>query len=95
MASSKRKVTGGIYTRELAGYWVIAADVTISHRVGVIVFYHKAENFALEELRLYGTNVASFQLVSGGQQWNVLGCYIAWGNVLIIDSTVATTSQLH
>ena len=34
------KLTDGIYTREMAGYSVIATDAPSRHRGGVALFYH-------------------------------------------------------
>ena len=48
-----------------------------AHRGGIAIFYRKAEHFATKDLRLHGPNFISFQMVMGGRQWHVVGCYIA------------------
>ena len=41
----EKKFTRGIYARELGGYRVLATKEPRSHRGGVAVFYHEADNF--------------------------------------------------
>ena len=67
------KLTGEIYTRESSGFWGTATAVPSAHRDGAAVFYHEAEHFDIEELRLQGTNVISFQLVMGRRRWHIVG----------------------
>ena len=55
---------------------------------GVTVFYREAGNFILEALCLHGPNVASFQLATERQRWNVIGYYIAPGNAYTIEDVV-------
>ena len=45
------KCTDGIYTRESAGYIVLATDTPIRHRVVVAVFYRPLPLFAVEAVR--------------------------------------------
>ena len=45
------KCTNGIYTRELAGYRVIATEAPSRHRGGVALFYRPLSLFAVEEVR--------------------------------------------
>ena len=68
------KVTEGIHTLESSGYRVVASEAQSAHSGGVVVFYHAEEHFSVEALQLYGANVVSFQLVSGGQRWHIRGC---------------------
>ena len=71
------KVTEGMYTLESSGYRVVASEAQSAHSWGVVVFYHAEEHFSVEALQLYGANVVSFQLMSGGQRWHIRGCYLA------------------
>ena len=57
------------------------------------MFYHEAEHFTLEALRLHGPKVASFQLAPRGKRWYVVRCYIAPDNASTIEAVVAATSQ--
>ena len=59
------KCTNGVYTRASAGYRVVATDAPSQHRGGVALFYREEENFAVEEVRTYGPNVLSFEVVTG------------------------------
>ena len=79
------KVTGEKCTQEFEGHRFIEADVKIPHRGGITVFYREAEQFALEALHLHGPNEFSFQMVSGGQRWNIVGCYITPDGALTIE----------
>ena len=44
----KTNITERIYTRELAGYRVVASDVTIRHCRGVDIFYQELPHVAVE-----------------------------------------------
>ena len=57
------------------------------------MFYHEAEHFTLEAIRLHGPKVASFQMAPRGKRWYVVRCYIAPDNASTIESVVASTSQ--
>ena len=63
------------------------------HRSGVAIFYHKAENFTPEVLRLHSPNVVRFQMESGGQRWHVVGCYIAPYDASTIEAVVMAIIQ--
>ena len=57
------------------------------------MFYREADHFTLDELRLHGPNVASFQLAPRGKMWYVVRCYISPDDDLTIEAVVAATSQ--
>ena len=71
------KCTDGIYTRELAGYRVVATDALSRHRGGVALFYRPSALFAVEEVSEYVPNVISFEVATGGRRWYIIGCYLA------------------
>ena len=71
------KITNGVYTRAPARYCVVATDAPSRHRGGIAMFYREGEGFAVEEVRQYGPNVLSFEVVSGRRRWYIVGCYIA------------------
>ena len=73
----EKKCTEGIYTRESAGYCVVATDAPSRNRVGVAVFYRPSPLFAVEAVREFGPNVVSFQLATGERRWYIIGCYLA------------------
>ena len=67
------KCTDGIYTRESAGYCVVATDAPSRHRGGVALFYRPSSLFAVEEVREYGPNMISFEVATGGRRWYIIG----------------------
>ena len=68
------KCTDKIYTRESAGYRVVATDASSRHRGGVALFYRPSSLFAVEAVRQYGPNVMSFELATGAWRWCIIGC---------------------
>ena len=71
------KCTDGIYTRESAGYRVIATDAPSRHRGGVALFYRPSPLFEVEAVQEYGPNVLSFEVAMGARRWYIIGCYLA------------------
>ena len=61
------KCTEGIYTRESAGYRVVATDTPSRHRSGVALFYRPWPLFKVEAVREYGPNVLSFEVATGAR----------------------------
>ena len=41
------------------------------------MFYREVAGFAVEEVRQYGPNVLSFEVVSGRRRWYIIGCYLS------------------
>ena len=70
------KCTDGIYTRESAGYRVVATDTPIRHRGGVALFYRPSPLFTVEAVREYGPSVLSFEVATGARWWYIIGCYL-------------------
>ena len=68
------KCTYGIYTRESAGYRIVATDAPSRHRGVVALFYRPLPLFAVEDVREYGPNVLSFEVATGGRRWYIIGC---------------------
>ena len=82
------KCTNRIYTRESAGYRVVVTDSPSRHRGGVALFYRTSAQFAVEEVREYGPNVLSFEVVTGRRRWYIIGCYIAPDDARTIERVV-------
>ena len=82
------KCTDGIYTRESAGYRVVATDAPSRHRGGVALFYRPSPLFAVEAVREYGPNVLSFEVVTGWRRWYIIGCYLAPDDAQTIERVV-------
>ena len=80
---------GGIYTRDLSGYWVVATEEMRPHHVESTVFYHEAGHFTLDVICLHVPNVSRFHMETGWQRWHIIGCYITPGDVSTIEDIVA------
>ena len=78
------KLTNIVYVWESSGFQTMAMETPSAHRIGIAIFYCKAEHFAIKELCLHGPNIISFQLMTGRRRCHVVGCYIARRN----DSTI-------
>ena len=87
------KCTEGIYTRESAGYSVVATDTPSRHYGGVAVFYWPSPLFAVEAVCQFGPNVVSFQLATGARRWYIIGCYLAPDNTSTIESVGAALKK--
>ena len=79
------KCTDGVYTRTLARYRVVATDAPSWHRGGIALFYKEEADFAVEEVRPYGPNVISFEVLTGRRRWYIIGCYLAPDDARTID----------
>ena len=73
---------------KVAGYRVVATDAPSRHRGGIGLFYREGADFAVEEVRLYGPNVISFEVVTGRRRWYIIGCYIAPDDARTIERVV-------
>ena len=82
------KCTEGVYTRTSAGYRVVATDAPSRHRGGVALLYREEADFAVEEVRTYGPNVISFEVVTGRRRWYIIRCYIATNDARTIERVV-------
>ena len=84
------KITDGAYTRASAGYRVVATDAPSRHRGEIAMFYREGAGFAVEEVRQYGPNVLSFEVVSGRRRWYIIGCYLAPDDARAIERVVTS-----
>ena len=82
------KCTDGIYTRESAGYRVVATDVLSRHRGGVAIFYRPSSLFAVEGFREYVPNVISFEVATGRRRWYIIRFYLAPDDARTIERVV-------
>ena len=83
----------GIYTRNLAGYSVVATDAPSQHHGVVAVFYRPSPLFAVEAVRQFGPIVVSFQLATGARRWYIIGCYLAPDDTSTIDIIIAALKE--
>jgi hypothetical protein len=70
------KITGGIYTRSSSGYSVVASDAPSAHQGGIALFWRPNKSYEVEDWRVRSPNVLSFVIVTGGQRFYAVGCYI-------------------
>ena len=82
------KCTDGVYTRASARYRVVSTDAPSRHRSGIALFYKDGADFAAEEVRPYGPNVISFEVVTGRRRWYIIGCYLAPDDSRTIEQVV-------
>ena len=61
------KCTDRIYTRESAGYRVVATDAPSQHCGGVALFCRPSPLLAVEAVRDYGPSVIGFEVATGGR----------------------------
>ena len=85
--------TDGVYTRALAGYRVVTTDAPSRHPGGIALFYKEGADFAIEEVRPYGPNFISFDVVIGRRQWYIIGCYLAPDDARTIEQVVTALSN--
>ncbi len=67
---------GGIFTRHLSGYNVLALDATSSSSGGIALFWRGNILYEVKEMRIWGPNIISIHLMMGSTQFFVVGCYI-------------------
>ena len=84
------KCTDGIYTRESAGYHVVATDAPSRHRGRMALFYRPSPLFAVEAVREYEPNVMSFEVATGARRWYIIRCYLAPDDTKTIERVVTT-----
>ena len=87
------KFTDGVYTCASAGYRVVATDAPRRHRGGIALFYKEGADFAVEEVRPYGPNAMSFEVVTGRRRWYIIGCYLAPDNARTIEQVVTALGE--
>ena len=57
------------------------------------MFYCAELNFSVEALQIYGANVVSFHMASGGQRGHIVGCYLAPDYSLTTEDFFLAISQ--
>lgn len=67
------KLTGGIYTRYSSGYSVLTSSAMSTSQGGIALFWRGNDLYEVEEARVWGANVISFQLMMGAVRIFVVG----------------------
>ena len=88
-----KNITGGVYTRGLAGYSVVTMDTPIRHCGGVTFFYRPSTKYTVEAIQQFEPNAVGFQMATGDQRWYIIGCYLAPDNTLTMESVVAALKE--
>jgi len=71
------KLTRGIYTRQTAGYRIVATDAQSCAQGGVAVCWREEnERFEVEEVRIRHANIITFEIQTGTDRYYAVGCYI-------------------
>ena len=55
------KVTDGFYPRSAEGYSIVATEAKSNRSGGVALVWREGDKFELEETKVWGTNVISFE----------------------------------
>jgi hypothetical protein len=75
------KLTGGIYTRHLSGYDVLASTATLSSSGGIALFWRGNILYEVKKTRIWGPDVISLHLMMGSTRFFIVGCYIPPSNL--------------
>ena len=71
------KLIDGIYTRELAGYKVVATSATNQYHRGVVIFYRDSTVFTVKAIRQFGANVIMCHLEMRKRRWYIVRFFLA------------------
>jgi hypothetical protein len=70
------KLMGGIFTRHLLGYNVLASTTTSPSSGEIAIFWRGNISYEVKETRVWGPNIISLHLMMGSIRFFVVGCYI-------------------
>ena len=70
------KLTGGVYTRFLSGYSVLASEAPSAWQGGIALFWRGNNLYEIKETQIWGSNVISLHLIVESTHFLVVGCYI-------------------
>jgi hypothetical protein len=84
---TETKLTDDQYPRFVQGYHVIASCATSPQQGGVALLCRESENlgFLVEAVSIVSPNVLTFQLVTGGVRFFVMGAYIPSADTTGVD----------
>ena len=89
----EKKLTGGIYTRFSSRYSIVIANAPSAHQGEVALCVRENDLFEVKETKIWHPNVLSFELVTGVDQYFVMGCYIQPNNLVPLDHIKAAWKQ--
>jgi hypothetical protein len=75
------KLTKGVYTRWSSGYNVRSTHAPSKWQGGISLFWRTSRTYEIKEVKMWGPNVLSFQLILGATRWYIMECYIPLTNL--------------
>ena len=84
---TETKLTDDLYPKFVQGYHVIASRATSPQQGGVALLWRESEalGFLVEAVNVVSPNVLTFQLVTGGVRFFVMGAYIPPADTTGVD----------
>ena len=83
---SETKITNDHYLKFVSGYRVIASKATSPRQGGIALLWEEDhQEFEVEDVRILSPNLLTFQLVTGGGHFFVMGVYIPPNDTTGVD----------
>ena len=83
---TETKITDDRYPKFISGYRVIALKATSPRQGGIALLWEEDhQEFEVEDVRVPTPNLLTFQLVTGGGRFFVMGVYIPPGDTKGVD----------
>jgi hypothetical protein len=73
---TETKITDVIYTRFSLGYNIFASNAVSIRQGGIALFWRDNDLYEIEESKIHGPNVLSFELVTGKTRFYIVGAYL-------------------
>jgi hypothetical protein len=87
---TKTKLTDARYPKYIQGYHVIASKATSPQQGGIALLWTSGhQDFEVEAVKIASPNVLTFQLITGGVQFFVIGAYIPPTDTTGVDALCA------
>ena len=84
----------GVHTQESSGYCILSTNALIQYQGRVVFLYPLLECFQVGSHQFHSPNVDSWQMVSRGKRWFVMGFYLAPNDASTIDHVVTAISRI-
>jgi hypothetical protein len=88
-----KKIMGGIYTRFSSGYSIFTSNAVSVQQGGIALFWRSNKLYEIKETRVRGPNVITFVVVSGGDHYYKVGCYIQPNNLMTLTHVEAAWNK--
>jgi hypothetical protein len=73
---TETKITDDIYTHFSLGYNVFASNAVSVWQGGIALFWRDNDLYEIEESKICGPNMLSFELVTGKTRFYIMGAYL-------------------